>query len=199
MMLDRLVMLGYHEVMNTHKLVPNKLAAEMAAQQVAAFDADLVRLDDQIRTIEAKKVAIKVLRDGLAAIVAANQEPEKAVSEPTPQSEMPAETVETQSTSTGALPDLNLKSTQSTTNGHLNRASNTGFSSVVREIVRQHPKGVRAQDVVAELQRTGRSNLYSGNTPFSTRVGNELYRLMKNETLQRRNGRYFCSQDSLLD
>ncbi len=186
--------------MNTEAPKLNQLAADMARQQIAAYDSEITRLDEQIRNIEARKVAIRLMRDTLAPLVAPSQGP---TSSPTPAA-APTKGALTGPTGpapasvgaapppvahigNGAITSCNASIIATATH----HPTSTGFSAAVREILHKYPKGLRPQEVAKEMQQSGHSATYTGKTPFGVRVGNELNRLMKSGVIQRRSGRYF--------
>jgi hypothetical protein len=72
-----------------------------------------------------------------------------------------------------------------------------GFAEAVRKVLRASAKGITPRECAQQMNASGAKALYTGKTDFSTRVGNELHRLMKAGEVHRRDGRYFLAQQEL--
>jgi hypothetical protein len=149
-----------------------KLAASMVAQQIAAYDTDINNLGEQIKQLEALREAKAMMRKALLPLAEGASSPLDAASD-TPK-------------------DLFTASPLNGTPAPI--GTSTGFSEAVRDALKDQSKGVKPSDVADLMRSRGTDGLYSGKTPFSVRVGNELHRLMKAGKVTRRAGRYYLAQ-----
>jgi hypothetical protein len=154
-----------------------QIASQLAAKQLAALDEEPARIDVQIRMLQDRKGGIALLRARIAPLAQEEREARPPTADAGYITIVPG---------TGAL----------AISGDPGNAHSTGFSAAVRAILGRYPKGLRPKEVVREMQQNGNASLYAGKAPFNVRVGNELYRLMKNKTLVRRSGRYFVANGS---
>jgi hypothetical protein len=152
----------------------DKYAADMVAQQVAAYDRELKDLEERAQQIQVRKHAILLMRSALLPLTKGRVAP-----------------INTEiQVGTGTLTLQGGNGTAATT-------PPKGFADAVRQILRDHPKGLAPSDVADQMKVRGTDKLYSGNTPFKTRVGNELHRLLKADELIRQSGRYVLKQQEL--
>jgi hypothetical protein len=150
-----------------------KLAADMVAQQIAQYDHEIKGLDDQIRHFEARKEAVLMMRKALLPLISGAK------------LEGAGEAV----INVAAMPPNALSTLGS--NGAATKATPTGFADAVRSVLRDYPRGVAPSDVAEQMKARGTASIYTGKTPFSVRVGNELHRLLKAGEVGRHSGRYY--------
>jgi hypothetical protein len=152
-----------------------KLAADMVAQQISQYDQEVKGLDDQLHMIQARKEAVLMMRNALKALIEDGPRGEPQPAQQTMQLSPEAEKIY-------AIMER--------------PAIATGFADAVRQVFRESlPRGGTPSDVADVMKARGTAALYSGKTPFSVRVGNELHRLMKAGELGRRSGRYYLIQE----
>lgn len=153
-----------------------KLAASLVAQQIKQYNAEIASLGEQIKHLEALREARTMMCKALLPLAG------KASPNPAPSS--PVITPKTAAVNmNGATP--------------VAKAGGTGFASAVRDALRDQPKGATPSDVAEQMKTRGTAALYTGKTPFGTRVGNELHRLMRAGEISRRSGRYYFIQQEL--
>jgi hypothetical protein len=152
-----------------------KLAADMVAQQITQYDLEIKGLDDQAHMIQARKEAVLMMRNALQALI-----------QDSPRGEpQPAQTLL-------PMPEAEDPARPSKPNYVIKEKTVTGFADAIRQVFRESlPRGGTPSDVADSMRTRGTAALYTGKTPFSVRVGNELQRLMKAGELGRRSGRYY--------
>jgi len=161
-----------------------KLASDMVAQQIALYDQETERLNDQIKHLEARKEAVQMMRRALLPLVAESKG----------QLQLVKVDLDEDKVGNGGVPlpanaaEMPLVNEIAKTIHH---PTSTGFAAAVRSILRDYPKGIRPNNVAEQMKARGSSATYTGKTPFNTRVGNELHRLMKAGEVGRRSGRYY--------
>jgi hypothetical protein len=157
-----------------------KLAADMVAQQVAAYDQEIERLRENIAGLEARREAVQMMRNALLTIIGGSKLP-------------PVEKTETHGNSSIAGSNAAV-SAPVPISGDITKTihhpTSTGFADAVRSVLRDAPKGMKPRQVAEEMKTRGTAATYTGKTPFGTRVGNELHRLMRNKEVIRSSGRY---------
>jgi hypothetical protein len=153
------------------------VALEVVTAQIAGMDAEIIRIDQQVAQLLARREGVVLMRKTLAPLVDANMTP-----------------------GTGSLtldnsgPSTPLVMVASAANGAAMGPTRTGFREAVRKVLREAPKGLRAAEVLQELAKRGELARYNGKARPATRVHNELYSLLKSHKLSRRGSRYFFNE-----
>jgi hypothetical protein len=169
--------------MNTQNPQTNKLAADMVAQQIATYDQEIERLDEQVRHLEARKEAVGMMRRALLPLVAESKG----------QLSLVRVELDDVKIGNGLFAPQNMVGAPVATDiaKTVHHPTSTGFAAAVRTVLRDAPKGMKPAKVAEEMKVRGSAATYTGKTPFNTRVGNELHRLMKSGEVIRRSGRYY--------
>jgi hypothetical protein len=165
-----------------------QLAADMVAQQITAYDGQLASLQEQLRQTEARIEAVKLMRAALMPLLGDRTPPATATSGgggsngKSISGGVGTALVVDSSTPANLSPDNLIRT-----------APGTGFADAVRTVLKDHPRGLAPSDVAEQMKTRGSASIYSGKTPFNTRVGNELHRLLKSGEVGRRAGRYYLT------
>jgi hypothetical protein len=158
-----------------------KMAAEMVAQQIALYDQEIVRIEEQISNMEARKAAVQMMRTALLGIVKETPAPAAP----------PAGKAGTGTKGTGNGAGASAAPVPNDVAKTVHHPNTTGFAAAVRSILRGVPKGLRPSEVAEAMKANGSAASYTGKVPLVGRVNSELYRLMKNGEFGRRAGRYY--------
>ena len=72
----------------------------------------------------------------------------------------------------------------------------TGFRDAVRAVLRDSPgKGLKPKDIAHEMLTRGFK--YTASTELSTRVSNDLRRLIKSKKVRKHRGHYYIEQEAI--
>jgi hypothetical protein len=148
-------------------MAASQIATETVAAQIAGLDAEVTRIDEQIAALTARREGIVMMQEALRPLV--QQRAGAALTTVQANTPLPMVAATGDKTSTG---------------------TSTGFRAAVRNVLRDHPKGLKPAEVVLELGRRGDLTRYTGKVKPSVRIHNELYVLHKAGALARRNGKY---------
>jgi ABC-type transport system involved in cytochrome bd biosynthesis fused ATPase/permease subunit len=177
--------------MNAKNPHTNRMAADMVAQQIALYDQEIERLNEQVNHLEARKEAVVMMRKALTRLIAESNGQLSLVSQeggngtgtlPTPELAMMA-AMPTMTVAVAPIANDIAKT--------VHHPTSTGFAAAVRDVLREAPKGLKPSKVAEQMKTRGTAATYTGKTPFNSRVGNELHRLMKAGEVGRRSGRYY--------
>jgi hypothetical protein len=152
-------------------MTTSTIATDVVAAQIAGLDAEVVRIDEQIAVLKARREGIVMMKGALEPLL--TNRPNAA------QLALPV--------GDGQTTPLAMIASSA---DQASPTSGTGFRDAVRKILRDFPKGLRPAEVVAELGRRGELVRYTGKAKPSVRVHNELYVLRKSGAITRKGHKY---------
>lgn len=144
-------------------------AQEVIQSQIDIHDAELNRLDREIAALQARRDAVRLMRDALMPLL-------RPATEVTP------------------IPNIVVAGTRAEDDHSSYQRAPTGFREAVRDVIRASSNGLSPADVLAEMRRRGTDSVYKGNVPIETRLHNELWKMRKSGHLGRRAGKYYLVQ-----
>src|SRR5437879_755171 len=119
-----------------------KLAADMVAQQIALYDEEIQRLDENIKNLEARKEAVRLMRTALLPLIGPTKEQLPLIKiEPRDARIAPGNGTTASSTlpRTVVAPTPGVSGFAKT----IHHPTSTGFAAAVRNVLRDYPKGIR--------------------------------------------------------
>jgi hypothetical protein len=153
---------------------PSPSPTDVVEAQLLGLAAEVTRIDSEIEALKVRREGIEMMQDALKKLVP--KRPTNGV------------------TITPGTGDFKLVGQAAALMvGRGRRGGNpngTGFREAVRRVLRDHPKGLKPAEVVAELQKRGDLALYMGKTKIGARIQNELYAMKRAGHVSRSYERY---------
>ena len=177
--------------MNSQMPKQPEVANEVVAAQIAAYDAEIAKLDAIIADAEGKKHGYVRMKEALTPLLTS-----KETAPPVSPVIVPGNHDIDQKMFQGLVQQHGGRvgdqhpGTANGSNGANGKATNTGFREAVRTALREHPKGLKPAELIQLLGDRGHLDSYSTKVRASERVYSELHSLKKSKKITKKYGRY---------
>lgn len=147
-----------------NKMTISPLTGQFLEGEVASARAQVESIGNQIEQMKAQREAMKLKAEALAALLSKHKIPSEA---PTPDAP--------------PVPPIDD-----------NSVKGLGFREAIRKILKDADHGLRTGDIADELLQRGFE--YSASTKLSTRISNDLSKMIQSQMVRKRGPRYYLNR-----